>query len=315
MPTVIDASLAPGATISGIATDAKLGTPVAGVCPAAYVGHEGNRARGQVRQCSDAQGRWHVSGLRPDSYALNFVLGDNGAGPASTTWAFKADSQSSADLVTVRLGESRTIRNVKVPSPSSLTGRITDPSGNPIEGARVNPRGDLPDRSGECYDCAITDSDGRYTVPVLASGTYRPVAYAPWDQPLAPAWSGGATSFETASPITLKPGKAGAFSVQLAPASRITVEVLEADGSPTQRSWIGEVVSPTGRHVADFDIWSSHRATTPALPAGSFLIKLESAETGQVVWFDGATGIDDARPVTLGVGESASIVMQLPPGA
>ena len=315
VPTVIDASLAPGATISGIATDAKLGTPVAGVCPAAYVGHEGNRARGQVRQCSDAQGRWHVSGLRPDSYALNFVLGDNGAGPASTTWAFKADSQSSADLVTVRLGESRTIRNVKVPSPSSLTGRITDPSGNPIEGARVNPRGDLPDRSGECYDCAITDSDGRYTVPVLASGTYRPVAYAPWDQPLAPAWSGGATSFETASPITLKPGKAGAFSVQLAPASRITVEVLEADGSPTQRSWIGEVVSPTGRHVADFDIWSSRRATTPALPAGSFLIKLESAETGQVVWFDGATGIDDARPVTLGVGESASIVMQLPPGA
>ena len=314
VPTVVDASLAPGATISGIATDAKLGTPIAGVCPEAYVGHEGSRARAQVRECSDTQGRWRVSGLHPGSYALNFVLGENGAGPASTTWAFKADSQASADLVTVRLGEARSIRNVKVPSPSSLTGRIVDPSGHPIEGARVNPRGDLMDRSGECYDCAVTDTDGRYSIPVLASGTYRPVAYAPWDLPLAPAWSGGATSFETAEPITLKPGKSGEFSVQLAQASRITVEVLEADGSPASPGWIGEVTTTTGRHVSDFDVWGDHVVTTPALPAGSFLIRLDNVYTDQVVWFDGATRLEDAQPVTLGVGESASITMQLPPG-
>lgn len=310
-PLQLDASLAPGATITGVATDAKLGTPVAGVCPEAYVGHAGSRVMGQFLSCSDEQGRWRVSGLRAGSYALNFVLGDNGAGAASQTWAFKADSQASADLVTVASGQSLPIRDVKVPSPASLTGRIIDPSGSPIEGAIVNPRGFLPDRSGECFDCAVTDADGRYTIPVLASGTYRPVAYAPWDVPLAPAWSGNSTSFDSATPITLNPGKTGTISLQLAPASRITVDVVEADGSPTEQPWLGEVVTTTGRHVADFDIWEGNVATTAALPAGSFLIRLENPLTMEVVWFDGATSLENATPIMLGVGENKQVTMHL----
>lgn len=310
LPATVNASLSPAATISGVAVDAKLGTPLAGVCPRAYLGHDGDQVRHSM-QCSGADGRWTVGGLRSGAYALQFTLG-NGPMPATSVWAFKADTQASADLVSVGVGEAKEIRDVKVPSPATLTGRITDSAGNPVEGAIVNPRGDLPDRSGECFDCATTDADGRYSIPVLEPGTYRPVAHAPWDRPLAPAWSGGATSYEAATPITINSGKTGTFSVELAPASRLTGSVIDAGGQPVTEGWIGEVLSESGRHIADFDVFGSADFMVPNLPAGALHIRLENHLTGETVWYDQATDSSAATVIVLGVGETKEITFRLP---
>ena len=105
----------------------------------------------------------------PRTYAVHVGTGQ---GPFSSgdVWAFKANSQATADLVAVKAGATKTIRNVKIDPPVTISGRITDPFGNPVVGATVNPRGTLLDRSGDCFDCARTDEDGRYTVAPLAAG-------------------------------------------------------------------------------------------------------------------------------------------------
>ncbi|WP_323095482.1 carboxypeptidase-like regulatory domain-containing protein [Intrasporangium sp. YIM S08009] len=308
----IDASLAPAATITGLAIDAKLGTPLQGACPDAYVGHAGARVEGQVGTCSDASGRWTIAGLPAGSYAVHLGMG-YGPYPSGDVWAFKADTQAQADLVTVKAGTTKTIRNVKIDPPVTISGRITDPFGKPVAGATVNPRGDLMDRSGECFDCATTDQDGRYTVGPIAAGTYRPVAYTGYGVgPWAPEWVGGSTSFEGATPLTIKPGKAGSFSAQLAQASTISGELLNADGSPAGEGWIGFVESPTGRHMGDFDVFGGNTFNPVVLPAGEYRIHLQNAETGQEAWYDGASTAAGATRVTLAEGENRTLTIHLP---
>ncbi|WP_207556138.1 MSCRAMM family protein [Intrasporangium flavum] len=310
--STIDASLAPAATITGLAVDAKLGTPLEGACPEAYVGHAGARVEGQVATCSDASGRWSIRGLPAGSYALHLGMG-YGPYPSGDVWAFKATSQATADLVTVGAGATKAIRNVKIDPPVTISGRITDPFGNPVAGATVNPRGDLMDRSGECFDCATTDADGRYTVGPIAAGTYRPVVYTGYGVgPWAPEWVGDSTSFEGATPLTIKPGKAGSFSAQLAPASTISGELVDADGSPAGDGWIGFIESSTGRHMGDFDVFGGNTFNPVVLPAGEYRIHLENAYTGQEAWYDGASTAAKATLVPLRPGEDRTLTIHLP---
>ena len=311
-PSVVDAALAPGATITGLAVDAKLGTPLQGACPDAYVGHAGAQVEGQVATCSDASGRWSIAGLPAGSYAVHLGMG-NGPYPSGDVWAFKAHTQAAADLVAVKAGATKAIRNVKIDPPVTISGRITDPFGNPVEGATVNPRGQLMDRSGECFDCATTDKDGRYTVGPIAAGTYRPVVYTSYSGPQwAPEWSGGSTTYEGATPISLKPGKSASFSAQLAAASTIEAELVAHDGSPVDGSWTGYVESPTGVHLGDFDISDGHASNPVTLPAGAFIVRVENAETGQQVWYDGASTAAGATQVVLAEGERRTLTIHLP---
>jgi protocatechuate 3,4-dioxygenase beta subunit len=310
-PTVVDAALAAGSTITGLAVDAKLGTPLEGACPDAYVGHAGDRVEGQVATCSDASGRWTIAGLPAGSYAVHLGMGQ-GPYPSGDVWAFKATSQATADLVTVKTGATRTIRNVKIDPPVTITGRITDPFGNPVEGATVNPRGLLMDRSGECFDCATTDADGRYTLGPIAAGTYRPVVSAASGDAWAPEWSGNSTTYEGATALTIKPGRTATFSAQLAPASTLSGELVNADGSPAAGGWIGFVESATGRHMGDFDVYGRNTFDGVVLPAGQFRIHLENSETGQQAWYDSASTESGATLVTLAEGEDRHVTIHLP---
>ncbi|WP_157623329.1 carboxypeptidase-like regulatory domain-containing protein [Terrabacter sp. Root85] len=315
-PTIVDAALAKSATITGLAVDAKLGTPLAGACPDAYVGHAGARVDGQVATCSDATGRWTVSGLPAGSYAVHLGMG-HGPYPSGDVWAFKATSQATADLVTVKAGATKTIRNVKIDPPVTISGRITDPFGNPVEGATVNPRGQLLDRSGECFDCATTDADGRYTLGLIAAGTYRPVVYTGYfsSGTWAPEWSGNSTTYEGATPITIKAGRSAAFSAQLAPASTISGELVNADGSPAGEGWIGFIESSTGAHMGDFDVFGGNTFRPVTLPAGDFRIHLENAYTGEEAWYDSSSTESGATVVTLREGENRYLTIHLPASA
>ncbi|GAA1978807.1 hypothetical protein GCM10009817_19150 [Terrabacter lapilli] len=310
-PTVVDAALAPGSAITGLAIDAKLGTPLEGACPDAYAGHAGARVDGQVASCSDASGRWSIRGLPAGSYAVHLGMGQ-GPYPSGDVWAFKAHTQASADLVTVQAGATKAIRNVKIDPPVTISGRITDPFGNPVAGATVNPRGLLPDRSGDCFDCVQTDADGRYTLGPIAAGTYRPVVYTTTGDRWAPEWSGNSTTYEGATAVTIKPGRTATFSAQLAPASRISGELVNADGSPAGEGWIGFVESSTGRHMGDFDVYGSNTFAPVVLPAGQFRLHLENVETGQEAWYDSASTESAATLVTLSEGEDRRLTIHLP---
>jgi protocatechuate 3,4-dioxygenase beta subunit len=308
----IDASLAPAGIITGRAIDAKTGAAIAGACPSAYDGRAGSRLWEATVTCSSADGTWRIGGLAADDYTVYVGLG-GGPYASAGTWANNAKSQDKATLFGVAAGQTVTTHDVKIGGPGSLGGRITDASGNPVKGALVNPRGDLPDRSGECFNCAVTDADGRYLITGLAPGSYRPVVSRTWNSAtFAPEWSGDSPSYEGADPVKVKEGKTASFTVQVGPASTISGELVNADGSPVEGYWVGEVQSTTGRHVADFDVWQGNTFAPVVLPRGDFRIRLENAETRQVVWYDGATTADAATVVTLGSGEDRHLTVHIP---
>ena len=102
------------------------------------------------------------------------------------------------------------------------------------------------------------------------------------------------------------------FDAQLAPASKISGTVLQADGSPVDRYLVGQVFAADGSHIGDFDVYGGPDFTTSALPAGSFTLQLMDPGTGQSWWYDGATDRAHATAVPLGVGEQAKVTVHLP---
>lgn len=311
--TTVNASLAKASSISGLAVDGKTGAPIAGACPSAYVGHDGGFARGQVADCSSSDGRWTLRGLGKGDYAL-FLNTASGTSYLAGTWAFKADSQAAADLISVGAGEDKAIRNVKLAPGGMLSGRITDQFGKPVEGAWVSADGWYPGRAGPGegqYD-AQTDADGRYTIVGIPAGDYTPIVYADYSGDLAPEWSGDADTRTAATPITVKAAKTSTFDAQLGPAARLTGTVVNADGSPTTEPWDGSIIAADGTTVGDFDVWSGQDFTSTALPGGEFKLRLQNPYTGQVVWYDAASSSVDATVVSLARGEQKQITIHLP---
>lgn len=313
-PTPFDASLARGATISGVAVDGKTDAPIDGACPAPYVGHEGRYAQGAITQCSQADGRWSVSGLPAGAYALHLATGQ--ATPyMAGTWTFKADSQATADLVDVSAGQDLVIRNVKLAPGGVLTGRILNESGAPVHGAWVDAMGRFPGRAGpgEGLYTAQTDGHGYYTITGLPAGTYTPLVYADSTQRLAPEWSGDADQPSRAAPVTVKAGKTSNMDAEMGPAARINGAVLRANGVPDDLEyWLGDVYTADGALVANFDAFFDGDYATGPLPGGELTLRLTSYDGQRVVWYDAASSAADATPVSISRGESKQVDIHLP---
>jgi hypothetical protein len=310
--TTVDASLAKASSITGLAVDGKTGEPIAGACPTAFVGHDGDYAAGQVAACSGSDGRWTLRGLGKGDYALHLNTG-SGTSYMAGTWAFKADSQATADLISVGPGDDKAIRDVKLAPGGMLSGRITDQFGNPVEGAWVAADGKYPGRAGpgEGEYVARTDADGRYTIVGLAAGDYKPLVYADFWGDLAPEWSGDADTPSAATPITVKATKTSTFDAQLGTAARLTGTVVAPDGSAATEGWHGFIIAADGTPIGDFDVWGGDFTST-ALPGGEFKIRLENPNSGQVVWYDSASSSVDATVVSLARGEQKQITIHAP---
>ena len=311
--TTLDASLAPGAVITGRAVDAKTGLPISGACPAAYRGHAGGYARWQVDECSAADGAWTVRGLPAGEFAMRVDVPE-GPSPYAGTWAFRSDTQAGADLVAVTAGETTATRNVKLVPGGTVSGRITDHHGRPVAGAWVNMQGGYPGRAGpgEGRWTAQTDEDGRYTVQGVPPGDYTPFVYADFMGDLAPEWSGNATSRAEAAPVRVKALKTTTFDADLGPAAHISGSVVHADGSPTSEYWVGLVFTTAGEYIGDFDVYNGNTFTSTALPAGDVVLQLANGETGESFWYDGATSREDATVVSLQQGERRELTVHAP---
>ena len=312
-PAVVGASLAVASVIVGAAVDAKTGAPIENACPSAYLGRSGGYVHGAVPECSGADGRWKLKGLRAGSYALSVDVHSEPRVYA-TTWAFKAASQETATLISVGAASTQAVRNVQMMPGGTVTGVITGPTGEPVPDAWVVLDQGYPGRAGpgEGRYTAQTDLDGRYTIAGVPPGDHKAFAYASFWGSLAPEWSGNALTQGTASTFRVKALRSAQFDAALAPAAGLSGTVVDASGAPVYDSMIGLVYDAEGQYVGDFEVYGGDNDfTSTALPAGGFTLELRT-ESGDSYWYDGVTRDSGRTAVTLGEGQHRDITFRLP---
>lgn len=246
---------------------------------------------------TDANGDYSVT-APPGAYRLLFIPPANSLLP--NVWYLGASSRETTTAVTIPSGSTRTGVDQQLTTGSAVSGRITGPDDEPIEGAQVwaySPSdGWLPGHA------ATTDADGDYTVTAPA-GTYRLLVMPPADTLLPNTWYLGASSRETASPVVTTTGS-----------TQTGVDVRLALGSGIS----GHVGSSWGTPIAGMQVWAyspadvwvpSYTATTDAngkytivAPPGTYRVAFIRPLGFPAIWHAGASTRDTATPVVTVVG-------------
>jgi protocatechuate 3,4-dioxygenase beta subunit len=164
----IDFALSTGGGISGQVRD-EAGNPLQGVFVEASL-IEGCCSNGGATTGPD--GAYTIDGIAPGSYrVLAFIS------PTSPAGVFYNNTTDLASATPVAVADGAITPSIDftLPTGGSISGRVTDESGNPIEGAPV----DAMLFEGCCaFSVATTDSDGTYTIAGLPAGSYRLFASA-----------------------------------------------------------------------------------------------------------------------------------------
>ncbi|SFS43689.1 carboxypeptidase regulatory-like domain-containing protein [Marininema halotolerans] len=142
-------------TLSGTVLDTG-GTPLADVTLRVYLNDTLIAST-----ITEANGKYLIGNLAPGIY---------------TTVAI-ADGFSRVSLGAIIQPFEETVQNFFLtPNTGTLVGRVTDQAGNPIAGAGLNVRTDIS--TGPIIARSLTDSEGRYTIPLLGPGTYVITVFA-----------------------------------------------------------------------------------------------------------------------------------------
>ena len=214
---VKDVEFGAGFTLTGIVHD--VGQPLAGaqVSASGSSGSSGSIATG-------ADGRFRIEGLEAGSYQVMVMAGMGGMQHMEAL-ELTGDHELRIEIAT-----------------GSLSGRVRDVAGEPLEGVAVNleklDAGDGPPVPNFGFNNqAQTDSQGTFRVPRVRQGTWRVVATKPGYGP------GEAT-------VAVAGGGAPEIEIRMTPTEGITFEPVLESGLPVQAVRVA-TLDPTGRPIAE----------------------------------------------------------------
>ncbi len=167
----IDAAMLPGATIAGQVTT-RGGKPAKGVCVTTvdrfYLGLQLGDLGGQV--ITGKSGDYSIANLTPDDYAVAFFGGCGiGTSDAAQQWYPGQRTYATAGLVSAQAGETADGVNATVTPGGSISGEVTDSSGNALQFSCVYA---LNTRTGLAGGNDTFGFNGGYTIFGLAPGRY-----------------------------------------------------------------------------------------------------------------------------------------------
>ena len=159
------------------------------------------------RADTDANGLAVLSGVGPGARPLRVEA----AGFAPAAELVPTEPGTTVQKVQIRLGAG-----------AAVSGRVLDPAGRGVEGARVWPRSSSQPFPviDPAFDAASTDGAGRFQIPALAPGTYQLAASHP-------RFAATATA-----PLGIGAGGLKDVEIRLPAGGRVEGEVREVDGSP-----------------------------------------------------------------------------------
>ena len=161
----IDAVMGPGGSIAGTVTDSS-GTGIAGVCVYAYATAGGFGGSAET----SSSGSYTIEGLATGSYTVGFS-GCAGASAYATAYYSTGGATSSyfgASAVPVTAGSTVSGISAQLSVAGTISGTVTDTSGNPIAGICAN----AWSVQGPFMGSSPTSTTGTYTISGLATGSY-----------------------------------------------------------------------------------------------------------------------------------------------
>jgi hypothetical protein len=166
----IDTAMLPGATIAGQVT--RGGKPARGVCVTTVdrfdLGSPLGDLGGEV--ITGKSGDYSIANLAPDLYAVAFFGGCGiGTSDAAQQWYPGQPTYATAGLVSAQAGETVDGINAAVIPGGSISGTVTDPSGNAVQFICVYA---LNTRTGLAGGNDTFGFNGQYTIFGLAPGRY-----------------------------------------------------------------------------------------------------------------------------------------------
>ena len=160
----IDATLVPGATVTGRATVA--GAPAGNVCVSAETDN-GNGTDYIDGATTAPDGTYTIAGLPATPLLIHFRNCDD-AGSYIEQWWNHASSSGSATALTLTPGTTRSGIDAQLSFAGQIKGTVTDRAGNPLAGICAQAT-----TSTFVGGLARTNDHGQYTIDVDRGGSYR----------------------------------------------------------------------------------------------------------------------------------------------
>ncbi len=230
---VINATMQVGGEITGTVTD-SLGHKLTGVCVGATTQFVAPASL--YEPVSSYRGQFHLSGLEPGQYLLDF--GCELGGGYGDQWFDDAPSAATAEVISVTAGQTSHVSAVLRPG-GTVSGVVTGTGGRPLSGICVQPfstsnRAQAAAGATGTMNAPMTNSGGSYRITGLAAGSYD-VEFYPCgsDARYAAQWYRGRAAQASATPVLVRAGAATTgVDARLAVGGTVSGRVVNAAGKP-----------------------------------------------------------------------------------
>jgi hypothetical protein len=165
-------------SISGTVTDAKTSAPIAAIEVCAYPpGFEGIGPETVSCKATDAKGEYTLTGLLSGQYIVEFSPPAGSQLNYISQYYNERSSEANASRVTVTAATTTTGINARLREGGIIAGTVSQAgTGAAIGGITVCAQGNGGGNEG--FECAVTESNGKYSITRLGSGSYT-VVFSP----------------------------------------------------------------------------------------------------------------------------------------
>ncbi len=281
----INATLVPDGTISGIVT-ATDHTPLAGVEVIART------AQSQQIAYTSENGEYTIYGIQTGTYTIEFQPVDK---PYATQWYSDKRRQNEATAIVVQPSANIPEIDGTLEPDATITGKVTSPTGRPLEGVRVFATA----VGGESSGNAVTAAGGVYTLEDLPPGEYT-VNFQAQGKYFAQQWFNDAAIEGAATVLTLAPGELRSAINATLESTAATIEGHVKDALGPVAGVNVLVLAGGGKTVASTTTNAEGLYTVEGLQEGSYTVEFEAEETPDLSqYFEGATNAAEAKTIAL----------------
>lgn len=296
-----DVTLERGGVVEGTVRD-DAGRPVADALVSAS---RSDWSEGGAYDVTDAQGHYHLGGLRTGGYRIGASPALGTPSPYVQGWVGGGTSWSTASVIQVQAGATLTGQDATMPTAARATGRLMS-AGVPVASGSVR---FTSTTDGSNVVWVTTGIDGTFEGR-MSPGTYRVQFTPPEGSTLAPQYWRQVSSESAATPVTVSSGSVFAFGdVVLATGATLSGRVTGPGGEPA--AGVSVSVSVTGGGLA-----APRTAVTgddgtyavTGLSAGTYQVSFTPTAASLLVpeYFDDASGLWEAEPVVVAAGATVT---------